>query len=114
MTIDHLGKLLVRLEPLPLWTKATSAFHEVEKATALVSAPLTWTATAMAQVPSAPARPTNGAVRHSTVSSTNVPDPVPITYYLSKRYDSQRAAPYPLQWFALIMGHRLPHPQFNR
>jgi S-formylglutathione hydrolase len=63
---------------------------------ALVGAALTWTATAVAQVPSTPVRTVNGALTDSTVPSTNVPGPVPITYYLPKGYDAKRAAPYPL------------------
>src|SRR6516162_7432103 len=63
---------------------------------ALVSAALTWTATAVAQVPSTAVRTVNGALTDSTMPSTNVPGPVPITYYLPKGYDAKRADPYPL------------------
>src|SRR5258707_4863425 len=38
----------------------------------------------------------NGALIEATVPSTNVPGPVPITYYLPKNYDAKRAEPYPL------------------
>jgi len=37
-----------------------------------------------------------GTLADSTVPSTNVPGPVPITYYLPKNYDAKRAEPYPL------------------
>ena len=63
---------------------------------ALVGAALTWTATAVAQVPSTAVRTMNGVLTDSTVPSTNVPGTVPITYYLPKGYDAKRAALYPL------------------
>jgi hypothetical protein len=48
----------------------------------------------MAQVTLAAERVMKGT--HTTVPSTNVPDPVAITYYLPKDYDTKRAEPYPL------------------
>ena len=38
----------------------------------------------------------NGTLIEATVPSTNVPAPVPITYYLPKNYDANRAERYPL------------------
>jgi S-formylglutathione hydrolase len=43
-----------------------------------------------------PVRTINGTFIEATVPSTNVPGPVPITYYLPKHYDAKRAEPYPL------------------
>jgi S-formylglutathione hydrolase len=37
-----------------------------------------------------------GTLIETSVPSTNVPGPVPITYYLPKNYDAKRAEPYPL------------------
>jgi len=45
----------------------------------------------MAQVTLTPARAMEGILADS-----NVPGPVPITYYLPKNYDAKRAQPYPL------------------
>jgi S-formylglutathione hydrolase len=49
---------------------------------------------APAQTPTT--RAMNGTLIETTVASTNVPAPVPITYYLPKNYDAKRAEPYPL------------------
>ncbi len=38
----------------------------------------------------------NGALIEAAVPSTNVPGPVPITYYLPKNYDAKRGERYPL------------------
>ena len=38
----------------------------------------------------------NGTLIEATVPSTNVPAPVPITYYLPKNYDANREERYPL------------------
>ncbi len=38
----------------------------------------------------------NGALIEAAVPSTNVPGPVPITYYLPKNYDANRVERYPL------------------
>ncbi len=50
----------------------------------------------MTQVTLTPARAMEGTLAESTVPSTNVPGPVPITYHLPKNYDAKRAEPYPL------------------
>jgi S-formylglutathione hydrolase len=42
------------------------------------------------------ARSMQGTLTASTVPSTNVPAPVPITHYLPKNYDAKRAERYPL------------------
>src|SRR5215475_3379372 len=62
----------------------------------LVGAALLSVAAAMAQTPTTPARAMNGTLIDATVPTTNVPGPVPITYYLPKHYDAKRAEPYPL------------------
>src|SRR5260370_31088417 len=38
----------------------------------------------------------NGALIEAAVPSTNVPGPVPITYYLPKNYDTNRVERYPV------------------
>jgi enterochelin esterase-like enzyme len=58
----------------------------------LVGAVFLSAAAAVAQTP----RTMNGTLVDATVSSANVPGPVPITYYLPKNYDAKRAEPYPL------------------
>src|SRR5215469_13642154 len=50
----------------------------------------------MVHVTLTPARAMNGTLIEATVPSTNVPAPVPITYYLPKNYDANRAERYPL------------------
>jgi len=60
----------------------------------LVGAVLLSAAAAVAQTPPTPAM--NGTLIEATVPSTNVPGPVPITYYLPKNYDANRAERYPL------------------
>ena len=59
----------------------------------------------MAQTPTTPGRAMKGTLIETTVASTNVPSPaprrgeanaVPITYYLPKNYDANRAERYPL------------------
>src|SRR5215813_14171420 len=65
-------------------------------ATTLVGAVILSAAAAMAQTPPTPGRAMNGTLIEATVPSTNVPGPVPITYYLPKHYDAKRAEPYPL------------------
>lgn len=50
----------------------------------------------MAQATLTPAHAMEGTLADSTVPTTNVPSPVPITYYLPKNYDAKRAEPYPL------------------
>src|SRR5215470_1301151 len=64
-------------------------------AATLVCAALLSAALAVAQTPT-PGRALNGTLIEATVPSTNVPAPVPITYYLPKNYDAKRAEPYPL------------------
>src|SRR5262249_24793595 len=62
----------------------------------LVGAVLLSAAAAMAQTATTPARVMNGTLIEATVPSANVPAPVPITYYLPKSYDANRAERYPL------------------
>src|SRR6516164_9601818 len=62
----------------------------------LVGAVLLSAAGAVAQTPPVPGRTINGSLIEATVPSTNVPAPVPITYYLPKNYDANRAERYPL------------------
>jgi S-formylglutathione hydrolase len=64
-------------------------------AATLVGAALLSAAT-VAQTPTTPGRAMNGTLIEATVPSTNVPAPVPITYYLPKNYDANRAERYPL------------------
>jgi S-formylglutathione hydrolase len=61
----------------------------------LMGAALLSAAAAVAQTPT-PGRAMKGTLIEATVASTNVPAPVPITYYLPKDYDAKRAEPYPL------------------
>jgi S-formylglutathione hydrolase len=65
-------------------------------AATLLGAALLSAATAVAQTPTTPGRAVNGTLIESAVPSTNVPAPVPITYYLPKNYDANRAERYPL------------------
>src|SRR5262252_842846 len=60
----------------------------------LVGAVLLSAAAAVTQTPPTPAM--NGTLIEATVPTTNVPGPVPITYYLPKNYDANRAERYPL------------------
>jgi S-formylglutathione hydrolase len=62
----------------------------------LVGAVVLMAATAGAQTPTTAGRAMNGTLIETTVPSTNVPGPVPITYYLPKNYDANRAERYPL------------------
>jgi S-formylglutathione hydrolase len=71
----------------------------------LVGATLLAAAAAVAQTPTTPGRAIKGMLIETTVASTNVPSPaprhgeanaVPITYYLPKNYDANRAERYPL------------------
>jgi len=62
----------------------------------LVGAALLSAAAAVAQIPTTPRRAMKGTLIETTVASTNVPAPVPITYYLPKNYDANRAERYPL------------------
>ena len=62
----------------------------------LVGAALLSAAATVAQTPTTPGRAMKGTLIETTVASTNVPGPVPITYYLPKNYDAKRAEPYPL------------------
>src|SRR5467141_3324011 len=62
----------------------------------LVGAALLSAAAAVAQTPTTPGRAMKGTLIKTTVASTNVPAPVPITYYLPKNYDANRAERYPL------------------
>jgi S-formylglutathione hydrolase len=62
----------------------------------LVGAALLSAAAAVSQTPTTPGRAMKGTLIETTVASTNVPGPVPITYYLPKNYDAKRAEPYPL------------------
>ena len=63
----------------------------------LVGAVLLSAAGAVAQTPPMPrARAMNGTLIEAAVPSTNVPAPVPITYYLPENYDASRAERYPL------------------
>ena len=64
-------------------------------AATLVGAALLSAAT-VAQTPTTPGRAMNGTLIEATVPTTNVPGPVPITYYLPKNYDANRAERYPL------------------
>ena len=72
---------------------------------AFVGAALLWAAAAVAQTPTTE-RVMKGTLTDSTVTTTNVPGPVAITYYLPKDYDAKRAEPYPLfistSWRRLI------------
>jgi S-formylglutathione hydrolase len=63
-------------------------------AATLLGAALLSAATAVAQ--STTPRAVNGTLIEATVPTTNVPGPVPITYYLPKHYDAKRPEPYPL------------------
>ena len=73
-------------------------------AATLVGAALLSAAAAVAQTPTTPGRAMEGTLIETTVASTNVPSPaprhganeVPITYYLPKNYDANRAERYPL------------------
>src|SRR5262245_53850563 len=65
-------------------------------AATLVCAALLSAAAALAQTLPTPGRALNGTLIETTVPTTNVPGPVPITYYLPKHYDAKRAEPYPL------------------
>jgi S-formylglutathione hydrolase len=74
-------------------------------AATLVGAALLSAAAAVAQTPTTPGRAMEGTLIETTVTSTNVPSPaprhgeasaVPITYYLPKNYDANRAERYPL------------------
>jgi S-formylglutathione hydrolase len=65
-------------------------------ATTLLGAALLSAATAIAQTPTTPGSAVKGTLIEATVTTTNVPGPVPITYYLPKHYDAKRAEPYPL------------------
>src|SRR5579862_5275813 len=65
-------------------------------AATLVGAALLSAVTAMAETPTTPERAMKGTLIETTVASTNVPAPVPITYYLPKNYDANRAQRYPL------------------
>jgi len=65
-------------------------------AATLVGAALLSAAAAVAQTPTTPGRAMNGTLIEATVPTTNVPGPVPITYYLPKHYEAKRAEPYPL------------------
>ena len=60
-------------------------------AATLVGAALLSAAAAVAQTPTTPGRAMKGTLIQTTVASTNVPAPVPITYYLPKNYDAKRA-----------------------
>jgi len=71
----------------------------------LVGAALLSAAAAVAQTPTTPGRAMKGRLIEATVASINVPSPaarhgeanaVPITYYLPKNYDANRAERYPL------------------
>jgi len=71
----------------------------------LMGAALLSAAAAVAQTPTTPGRAMKGTLIETTVASTNVPAPaprrgeanaVPITYYLPKNYDANRAERYPL------------------
>jgi len=50
----------------------------------LVGAVLPSVAAAVAQTPPTPGSALNGTLKEATVPSTNVPGPVPITYYLPR------------------------------
>ena len=65
-------------------------------AATFVCAALLSAAAAVAQTPTTPGRAMNGTLIEATVPTTNVPGPVPITYYLPKNYDANRAERYPL------------------
>ena len=65
-------------------------------AATLVGAALLSAAAAVAQTPTTPGRAMKGTLIRTTVASTNVPAPVPITYYLPRNYDANRAERYPL------------------
>src|SRR5499427_3972051 len=74
-------------------------------AATLVGAALLSAAAAVSQTPTTPGRAMQGTLIETTVASTNVPSPtprrgeanaVPITYYLPKNYDANRAERYPL------------------
>jgi S-formylglutathione hydrolase len=71
----------------------------------LVGAVVLMAGTAGAQTPTTAGRAMKGTLIETTVASTNVPSPaprrgeanaVPITYYLPKNYDANRAERYPL------------------
>src|SRR5258708_25045270 len=74
-------------------------------AATLVGAALLSAAAAVSQTPTTPGRAMKGTLIETTVASTNVPAPaprhgeanaVPISYYLPKNYDANRADRYPL------------------
>jgi len=65
-------------------------------AATLLGAALLSAATAVAQTPTTPGRAVNGTLIETAVPTTNVPGPAPITYYLPKNYDANRAERYPL------------------
>ena len=74
-------------------------------AAALVGVALLSAAAAVSQTPTTAGRAMKGTLIETTVASTNVPSPaprrgeanaVPITYYLPKNYDANRAERYPL------------------
>ena len=65
-------------------------------AATLLGAALLSAATAVAQTPTTPGRAVNGTLIEAAVPTTNVPGPAPITYYLPKNYDANRAERYPL------------------
>jgi S-formylglutathione hydrolase len=74
-------------------------------AATLVGVALLSAAAAVSQTPTTPGRAMKGTLIETTVASTNVPSPaprrgganaVPITYYLPKNYDPNRAERYPL------------------
>ena len=65
-------------------------------AVTLVAVALLSAAAAVAQTPTTAPAAIKGRLIETTVASTNVPAPVPITYYLPKNYDAKRAERYPL------------------
>jgi S-formylglutathione hydrolase len=74
-------------------------------AATLVGVALLSVAAAVSQTPTTPGRAIKGTLIETTVASTNVPSPalrrgeanaVPITYYLPKNYNANRAERYPL------------------
>jgi S-formylglutathione hydrolase len=74
-------------------------------AATLVGVALLSAAAAVSQTPTTPGRAMKGTLIETTVASTNVPSPtprrgeantIPITYYLPKNYDANRAERYPL------------------
>src|SRR5215469_2033077 len=65
-------------------------------AVTLVGVALLSAAAAVSQTPTTPGRAMKGRLIETSMTSTNVPAPVPITYYLPKNYDANRAERYPL------------------